>query len=46
MTNIANTPVYDKKTLRNLLLQNQFADGIETWYVASGAQVLLRVFRL
>ena len=28
------------KTLKNLLLQNQRADDLETWYAALGAQVL------
>ena len=28
------------KTLKNLLLRNQKADDLETWYAASGAQVL------
>ena len=28
------------KTLKNLLLQNQKADDLESWYVASGARVL------
>ena len=28
------------KTIKNLLLWNQKADDLETWYAASGAQVL------
>ena len=28
------------KTLKNLLLWNQKADDLETWYAASGARVL------
>ena len=28
------------KTLKNLLLWNQMADDLETWYAALGAQVL------
>ena len=28
------------KTLKNLLLRNQKADDLETWYAASGARVL------
>ena len=28
------------KTLENLLLQDQRADDLETWYATSGAQVL------
>ena len=33
------------KTLKNLLHQNQTADDLETWYVASGAQVLPSLFK-
>ena len=33
---MAATPIYEKKTLKNLLLQNWQADFRETWYVASG----------
>ena len=33
------------KTLKNLLLWNQKADDLETWYAASGAQVLLSLFK-
>ena len=33
------------KLLKNLLLRNQKADDLETWYVASGAQVLPSVFK-
>ena len=36
MTKMAATPIYGKKTFKNLLLQNQLADFHETWYVASG----------
>ena len=28
------------KTFKNLLLRNQEADDLETWYAASGTQVL------
>ena len=31
---------YLVKTLKNLLLRNQQADDLETWYAASGAKVL------
>ena len=31
---------YMVKTLKNLLLRNQKADDLETWYAASGARVL------
>ena len=34
MTKMATTPVM-VKTLKNLLLQNQKADDLESWYVAS-----------
>ena len=44
MTNMAAMPIYGK-TLKNLLLQNQKADDLETWYAASGAQVLPSLFR-
>ena len=33
MTNMAAMPIYGKN-LKNLLLQNQLPDGLETWYVA------------
>ena len=39
MTNMATMPVYGK-TFKNLLKKNQLADGRETWYVASGTDVL------
>ena len=32
------------KTLKNLLLRNQKADDLESWYVASGAGVLPSLF--
>ena len=34
------------KTLKNLILQNQLTDSLETWYVASGMRVLPRMFKL
>ena len=34
------------KTLKNLLLQNQLTDDLETWYVALSMQVLPRLFKL
>ena len=39
MTKMAAMPIYGK-ILKNLLLWNQKADGLETWYAALGAQVL------
>ena len=39
MTKMATMPIYGKN-LKNLLLQNQMADDLETWYAASGALVL------
>ena len=34
MTKMAAMPLYMVKTLKNLLLQNQLTDDLETWYVA------------
>ena len=39
MTKMATMPIYGKN-LKNLLLRNQKADDLETWYAASGVQVL------
>ena len=36
MTKMAATPIYGKKPFKNLLLQNQKADDLGTWYVAFG----------
>ena len=36
---------YMVKTLKNLLLRNQKADDLETWYAASGARVLPSLFK-
>ena len=36
MTKMAATPIYSKNPLKNLLLQNQKADDLRTWYVALG----------
>ena len=33
MTNMAAMPIYGKN-IKNLLLQNQLTDDLETWYVA------------
>ena len=38
MNKLAATPMYDKKNFNNLLLQNQKACDLETWYVALGPQ--------
>ena len=43
MTKMAAMPKYGKN-LKNLLLRNQKADGLETWYAALGAWVLLSLF--
>ena len=37
MTNVAAMPIYGKK---NLLLWNQKADDLESWYAASGMMTL------
>ena len=44
ITKMAAMPIYGKKTLKNLLLQDKLTDDLETWYVASGTQVLPRLF--
>ena len=45
MTKMAEMPIYGK-TLKNLLLENQKADDLGTWYVASGMWGLPSLFRL
>ena len=40
MTKTAAMPIYGNKLKKNLLLRNQKADNLETWYAAFGAQVL------
>ena len=44
MTKMAAMPIYGK-TLKSLLLQNQKADDLETWYAVSGARVLPSLFK-
>ena len=44
MTKIATMPIYGKN-LKHLLLWNQKADDIETWYASSGARVLPSLLR-
>ena len=44
MTKMAAMPIYGKN-LKNLLLRNQRADDLETWYAALGAQVLRSLFK-
>ena len=44
MTKMAAMPIFGKN-LKNLLLPNQSTDGLETWYVASSAQVLSRLVK-
>ena len=43
MTNMADMPLYGKH-LKILLLWNQKADDLESWYAASGTQVLPSLF--
>ena len=45
MTKMATTPIYEKKTFKNLLLQNQKADNLETLYVALGMWGLPSLFK-
>ena len=44
MTKMASRPIYDKN-LQNILLRNQEVDDLETWYTASGTQVLPSMFK-
>ena len=44
MTKMAAMSIYGKNT-KNLLFRNQKADYLETWYAASGAQVLPNLFK-
>ena len=44
MTIMAAMPIYGKN-LKNILLWNQKADGLESWYAASGTQVIPGVFK-
>ena len=43
MTKMASRPIYGKT--KNLILRNQETDDLETWYTASGTQVLLNLFK-
>ena len=44
MTKMAAMPIYGKNR-KNLLLRNQKADDLETWYAASGSRVLPSLFK-
>ena len=46
MTKMAGTPIYGKKkTFKNILLQNQKADDLGTWYVTFGMWGLPILFK-
>ena len=45
MTNMATMPIYGKNR-KNLLLQKQYTDDLETWNVALCMQVVPRLFKL
>ena len=45
MTKMAAMPIYSK-TFKNLLLRNQKANDLETWYAVSNTRVLLILFIL
>ena len=45
MKKMAAMPIYNKNLKKNLLLRNQRADELETWYTVSGAQVLPSSFK-
>ena len=40
MTKMAAMPIYGKNLKTNLLLRNQKADDLESWYASSGARML------
>ena len=40
MTKMAAMPIYMVKTFKNLLLQNQKSNDLETWHETSGTQAL------
>ena len=44
MAKMASRLIYGK-TLEKILLRNQEADDLETWYTASGTQVLSNFFK-
>ena len=44
MTNMAAMSIYGKNLKKNLL-KSQKADDFETWYAASGAQILPSLFK-
>ena len=44
MTKVAAMPIYGKN-LKKLLLRNQKADDLESWYATSGARVLPSLFK-
>ena len=46
MTKMAAMPIYGKKTLYYLLLQNQMADCNEIWYAALGIKAQYNIFKL
>ena len=45
ITKMAATPIYGKNPIKNLLLQNQKADDLGTWYVAFGVLGLSSLFK-
>ena len=42
---VASRSIHGKKTSKNLRIQNQEVDDLETWYTASGTQVLPNMFK-
>ena len=45
MTKMATMPIYGKN-LKNLLLRNQKADDLETWYAASSTTMFVQMMTL
>ena len=45
LNKMAAMPIYGKKNLKNLLLQNQESFGADSWYIASWTQDLPGLFK-
>ena len=45
MTNMTAMPLYRKNLKKNILLWNQKADNLETWYATLGTRVLPSLFK-
>ena len=45
ITKMSARPIYGK-IIKNLLLQSQTTDDLDTWYAGKGTQVLHKLFKL